>query len=252
MTTDNTLPSGIHDLLRLGGEMAEGLKLHGPWLKMTQTPEAGFRATLERVRKAEAIYGEARAAKGDAGRESTAADKVLTDWLVRARAFLTTILGKRWSESWLQVGVTSRRTAVPKRMEPRIALARGVVDYLTSNPQYSYSIAQITGKDGEAIRQRMLKAQRALRAAKADGIAKKRVRDAAERALRRKMRKVVVILGVSIRANDPRWLDFGLNRPQRLAGGRRLAVPQETGENTSAPLALPNVKPEAADDSVAA
>ncbi len=49
---------------------------------------------------------------------------------------------------------------------------------------------------------------------------KKRARDAAERALRRKMRQVVVVLGVSIRPGDARWLDFGLNRPLRSLGER--------------------------------
>ncbi|MBA3832144.1 MAG: hypothetical protein H0X34_09675 [Chthoniobacterales bacterium] len=252
MITDNTLPSGIHDLLRLGGEMAEGLRLHGPWLKMTQTPEAGFQTMLERLRRAEIIYGEARAAKADAGKESTAADKVLTDWLVRTRAFLTAVFGNRWSESWLQLGVTSRRTAIPKRMEPRISLARGMAHYLGKNPQYEYPVAHITEKDGEAIRQRMVKAQRELRAAKADCIVKKRARDGAERALRRKMRQVVVILGVSIRPEDRRWLDFGLHRPLRSLGTRRLIVSEEAGPSVSTPLVLPHEAPEAAADALAA
>jgi hypothetical protein len=42
------------------------------------------------------------------------------------------------------------------------------------------------------------------------------------------MRQVVVILGISIRADDSRWLDFGLNRPQRSLGSRSVA-PASTG-----------------------
>jgi hypothetical protein len=252
MTTDNTLPSGIHDLMRLGGEMAEGLGLHGPWLRMTQTPEPAFRAMLERLRQAEMRYGEARAAKGDAGKESTAADKVLTHWLTRARGFLTAFFGRKWSEGWLQIGASSRSTAIPKRMEPRIALARGVVDYFAKNPKHAYPVASLTAKEGEAIRERLVRAQRDLRMAKADCIVKKRARDAAERTLRRKMRQVVVILGVSIRRDDARWLDFGLNRSQRSLGEKRPAGLPAAGIIVETAALLSPETPSANDDVMAA
>src|SRR4051812_535168 len=122
MKTDNTLPSGIHDLMKVAGDMADGLKLHGLWLKMTQTPEGEFRAMLEQLRKAETSHAEARAAKAEAGQESIAGDEALMNWLVRARSILAIIFGQRWSERWLQAGFTHGRTNVPKRMEARIAL----------------------------------------------------------------------------------------------------------------------------------
>lgn len=243
MTTDNTLPSGIHDLLQLAGEMADGLGLHGPWLRMTQTPEGAFRAMLERLREAEMRYGEARAAKGAAGKESTAADKALTDWLTRSRGFLTAVFGRKWSEGWLQVGATSRSTAIPKRMEPRMALARGMVHYLAKNPQHEYPVAGLTAKVGGAMRERLVRAQRDLRAAKSQCILKKRARDAAERALRRKMRQVVVILGVSIRPDDARWLAFGLKRPQRSLGTARSALAPGRDATLSEPVVLPAAEP---------
>ncbi len=223
MKADNTLPSGIHELMNLAGDIAEGLRRHGPFLKMTQVPEAEFRALLERLRHAETLYSEARVAKAIAGGESTAANAALTKWLVRTRGMLTIDFGQRWSERWLQAGFNHRRTNVPKRMEPRIALARSVVDFLGRHPEHERLLDKITGKSGRASLDRMLEAQRALREAKASCIARKKVRDATERALRRKMRQVVVILGVTIRPEDARWLDFGLNRPLRSLGARPAA-----------------------------
>ena len=253
MNTDNTLPSGIDDLKKLGGDIAEGLKLHGPWLKMTQTPEAAFRAVLGRLDQAETLYGEARASKGEIGKQSVAADKVLTDWLVRTRALLTSVLGQRWSERWLEVGVVSRRTAVPKRMAPRVALAAGMIHWMEKNPDYEMPVAGITAENGKAIRERMVQAQRELRAAKAACLVKKRARDAAERTLRRKMRQVVVILGVSIRPEDRRWLDFGLNRPLRSLGNRPAAAGIGATESESVlPVTFQTDSPDSADAAVAA
>ena len=255
MKKDNTLPSGIQDLMQLAGEMADGLAIHGPFLKMTQTPEGAFRAMLERLLQAETRFGEARAAKGEAGKESTAADKGLANWLTRARGLLSTFFGQRWSERWLQAGVTSGRTAIPKRMALRIALARGFVDYFGKTPHHEHADSGMSHAHGAAVLGRLVQAQRDLRRAKADCLVKKRARDAAERAMRRKMRQVVVILGVTIRANDPRWLDFGLNRPQPAPGeAAPAAVPQGAAES-SAPISLPTAEPvlvEADDEAAAA
>jgi hypothetical protein len=224
MKTDNTLPSGIHDLFRLGEQMGDGLALHGPFLKMTQTPAEEFRGLLERLRNAETLLSEARVAKAGAGAESTAADAALLKWLVNAKRILLIVLGRKWSERWLQAGFTHRRTNIPKRMEARIALARGVTAFLSSYREFELVAIQLTGDDGRGGLERMLTAQKELRAAKVACGARKRTRDRLERALRLKMRQVVVILGVSIAANSDRWLAFGLNRPMRAAGGRRPVV----------------------------
>lgn len=193
-------------------------------------------------------YGEARAAKGEAGKQSTAADKVLTDWLVRSRGLLTIVFGRKWSEGWLQIGATSRSTAIPKRMEPRIALARGMIHYFAKNPRRESSMVGLTAKDGEAIRERLVRAQRDLRKIRAECIVKKRARDAAERALRRKMRQGVVILGVSIRTDDARWLDFGLNRPQRSLGEKRPADLPAAGVTVGTAAVLSPETPSTNDD----
>lgn len=100
-------------------------------------------------------------------------------------------------------------------------LARGVTGFLARNQEYELAALQVTGEDGREVLGRMLTAPKQLRAATMECAAKKRTRDALERTLRRKMRQVVVILGVTIRAQDGRWLAFGLNRPARSAGVRR-------------------------------
>ncbi len=115
-------------------------------------------------------------------------------------------------------------------------LARGVTGFLARNQEYELAALQVTGEDGREVLGRMLTAQKELRAAVMEGAAKKRMRDALERTLRRKMRHVVVILGVTIRAQDGRWLAFGLNRPARSAGVRRpILSTSEPGEMIALP-----------------
>ena len=58
----NTLPSGIHDLMQLAEDMAHGLEIHGPWLKTTQTKPAEFRAAFDDVRQNEAAFATTRRA----------------------------------------------------------------------------------------------------------------------------------------------------------------------------------------------
>jgi hypothetical protein len=72
------------------------------------------------------------------------------------------------------------------------------------------------------------------------------------RTLRRKMRQVIVILGVSIRRDDARWLDFGLNRPQRSLGEKRPAAVPAAGVIVETAALLSPETPSANDDVMAA
>ncbi len=220
---------------------------------MTQTPEAAFRAMLARLREAEARYADARVALGEAGRESTAADKVLTKWLVRSRSFLTLVCGN-WPVVCLQIGLPLRRSAVPKRMALRLQMAAGLVAFFARDLKSNLPQGGLTAEHGGAVHERLERAQRELRLARVECRQKKRARDAAERALRRKMRQVVVILGISIRADDRRWADFGLRQPQRgLLRGRGLATPAAAAsESITLPEVPLKVLPAPADDAAAA
>ena len=66
------------------------------------------------------------------------------------------------------------------------------------------------------------------------------------------MRQVVVILGVSIDPEDARWLEFGLNRPRRSLGKRRVLASQTADLSPIAPIALPQEMAPEAGEAVAA
>lgn len=255
MKIDNTLPSGIHDLMQLGEHMAGGLKSHGHFLKMAQTPEGEFRALLARLRAAETRLSEARVALGAAGKASTAEDRALTRFLARAKLAFCIVFGRKWSERWLAAGFIHRRTSVPKPMRPRMALARSVACYLVRNPGDAYPRCGVTAREAGAAHRRLWQAQCKLRDARALFAAKKQARDETERALREKMRQVVVILGVTIRPENPRWLDFGLVQPKpRAAASTRheLASPIAPLPEIESITPPPAVSPPTPDKAIAA
>jgi len=209
----NTLASGIDDLLFLAGRIAHGLETHGPWLGMTQVPADEFRRILDEVGKAETAWSAARSAKEYSQTRMAAADEALAAWLEKARLVMMLARGAKWSKRWIETGFTNREANVPKRIEPRIALARRVVFFLALHPYFGVPFADVTAALGRSIYERMIHARAALDAAVTDCIMKKRQRDAAERVVRRMMRQVIRILGATIAPADQRWLAFGLNRP---------------------------------------
>src|SRR5438105_4409184 len=130
----NTLPSGINDLLSLAGRIHAGLETHGRWLK--QIPASEFALFWKRLVETENAFA----------------------------------------------GLRSRKSAEARRF----AAAGGEVLTATGN-----------------------------------AAVKKQARDAAEKKLRREMRCVVLMLSAVLRKSDPRWLAFGLNRPDAKAPARR-------------------------------
>jgi hypothetical protein len=209
----NTLPSGISDLLLLADRIAHGLETHGPWLEMTQIPADELRRIHDQVRKADTAWSAARSAKASAESRMTAADEALTAWLTKARLVVMLARGAKWSEHWIETGFTHRGMNIPKRIEPRIALARRLVVFLALHPDFGVPFADVTAARGRCIYERMIHTSDHLEVTTADCIMCKRQHAAAERALRRTMRQVILILGSTIAPADPRWLAFGLNRP---------------------------------------
>jgi hypothetical protein len=209
----NPLPSGINDLLLLADRITHGLEMHGPWLEMTQIPADELRRIRDEVRKADTAWSAARSAKASAESRMTAADEALTAWLTKARLVVMLARGAKWSEQWIETGFTHRGMNIPKRIEPRIALARRLVVFLALHPDFGVPFADVTAARGRSIYERMIQLRAHLDVTTADCTMNKRQRDAAERALRRTIRQVILMIGSTIAPADPRWLAFGLNRP---------------------------------------
>ena len=214
----NTLPSGIHDLLWLAAHMHEGRETLGPWLRIGTAEEFG--AALAEMRAAESAWTTARARKADAGRRGAAADAALTAWLAKARLVLMLALGSAWSERWVEAGFTQRGTHVPKRLGARIELGRCLVEFFEQHPEYAVPFAHVTAATGQSLHEESTAATRTMRdTARAAGESL-RVRDATEKRLRWLMRGTRVMLSFALDRSDPRWHAFGLHIPAPDAPAR--------------------------------
>ncbi|MBV9009603.1 MAG: hypothetical protein JO354_10645 [Verrucomicrobia bacterium] len=209
----NTLPSGIYDLMHLAESIALGLDNYGQWIKLGgEVPE--FRAALKTLREAESAFASQRSEKAAAATWMNAADAALTEWLAKARLAVMLARGMRWSHTWIEAGFTHRRTNVPKAIAPRIELARRLVDFLSSHPQFGVAHAEVTATHGRKLYDDIVAARQVHRRLTGACNDAKRARDAAERHMRCQMRSIIVLLSAAMRSNDSRWLEFGLNKPR--------------------------------------
>jgi hypothetical protein len=122
--------------------------------------------------------------------------------------------GSKWSEAWLATGFTHRGTNVPKRVAPRIELSRRLAKFFATHCEYEVPFAGVTAQTAHAQCAEITAAERELRNAHAAVKSNKRVRDAAEKTLRREMSFVGVVLSHQLGKSDPRWLEFGLKQPR--------------------------------------
>jgi len=248
----NTLPSGINDLLLLADRIAQGLELHRPWFQMAQIPPDEFRRRLDEVRKADNAWSDTKTAKVSAQVRMTTANKALTAWLAKARLAMMLARGTKWSERWIETGFTHGATNVPKGIEPRIALARRVVFFLSLHPKFGVPFAEVTAGRGRSLYERMIRAREALAVATTHCITNKRQRDAAERILRRTMHQVVLMLQATIAPDDPRWIAFGLKELVPDSPRKRRIDRRGVGGALTEPIPLPAETHAACQDTVAA
>jgi hypothetical protein len=210
----NSLPSGIGDLFLLGERIESGLRLHGPWLMKGATSLEVVAPLLEAARAAEAKFSIARARKSAVAKRFTMADAALTSWLAKARLVAMLAYGSKWSEGWLATGFTHRGTNVPKRIAPRMELSRRLAEFFAIHRDYEVPFASVTAKAAHSHCAEITAAEHDLRRANTAVKSSKRVRDSAEKSLRREMSFVVVVLSRQLGKSDPRWLEFGLKQPR--------------------------------------
>jgi hypothetical protein len=217
----NILPHGIDDLRHLATQLHAGLAALGPWIGIRQVTAPGLIAQRHAFDRAEEEFSSARTARAAASRAVGMADEALTAWLAKARLVVMLALGSQWSPAWSDTGFRARGTNVPKRMEPRAALADALATYFEKHPELEVVLAEVTAARGAALLQALRTAQVGLQTATEHAAQAKAARDRAERTLRRTMRLTITVLASVIGKSDPRWTRFGLNIPRPTDTPRR-------------------------------
>ena len=233
----NAFPFGVHELMQLGDTMADALERHGSWLRVMEMDATELREAIETLRKNETAFVTLRSEKAAAGKWVNAADQTMIEWLGKARLAVMLARGTKWSETWLDAGFIHRSTDLPKALAPRIELARRVVDFFARNPQFGVAHAKVTATHGRKAYDDAVGAQRIRRQLISECLNAKKLRDAAEQDLRRKMGQIVRMLGASIKPNDARWFAFGLDQP-KTARWKQQTVPADAATPISHLLSI--------------
>ena len=121
--------------------------------------------------------------------------------------------GDYWSAEWAQAGFINNSTAIPTRIDDRIALTLALAGFFTKYPSYEVAVLEVTAAKATALRNTALTTQDAVTTAvqglKDAGTAWQSAYDA----LTQTMLALVKNLEGKLGPDDPRWLAFGLPMP---------------------------------------
>lgn len=217
-TSNNPIPTGVTPVMILTGSLKNGLVKYGTELKIKQVSPDDLQTMLDVLVQADLDFNGARSAQQKIYNESVSpADDALLKVLMDTRKVLATFFGDRWSNDWLQAGFVTRTTAVPGSVDERLGLALRLGVFLSKNSQYEVPALGVTG--AEVTRRQALDVSARDTVAVGDAGVKRLldVRTTALEMLRTEIGMLVQVLYKVLPANDPRWLEFGLNIPASLA-----------------------------------
>ena len=193
--------------------MKAGLAALATTLGITQMTAASFGALLAAFNAALGTYNSARSDRQAASNLYHGKVDDLVVWLKVVRGILTGDFGDHWNTMWAQAGFVQPSTAIPRRLQDKIALSLKLAQFFTTSPQYEVSEKDVTAAKATELHDAIVAAQDPLQTA---NVALKTAEDAlkaAQSALVAKMRFLIKILSGTLTKDDPRWQAFGLNIP---------------------------------------
>ncbi len=193
--------------------MKMGLTALASTLGITQMTATSFGALLAAFKAALGNYNQAR------GNEQGAYDlfhaKVadLSSWLQVVRGVLVGYFGNRYTTRWAEAGFVQPSTAIPTKIEDRIALAEKLGQFFTANPNYEVAGLNATAAQATVLLTAANAAEDPLLQAQTAAKSTLDLLVAAETKLITNMRMLIGILKGLLSPADPRWASFGLNIP---------------------------------------
>ena len=209
----NVLPQTLGPLLTLGEDMADGLNTHEVAVGVKQNLEVAVRGALAAVNTAEQNYSNAKAAKVTLTTAVTVADSNGKAFIGTARSVLEPTLGTQPSTAWEPVGYPADSLALPPTQADRQTLLNDMKDYFTANPARENAPLVITAAQAGILFTALSTGRSNANQGNTTAVQKKVLRDAAVKALRKRMRGLIGELEGLLPDDDARWYAFGLNPP---------------------------------------
>lgn len=211
----NPTPDRYDELVSAGEDLCDGLTQHAVAIGIKQNTFTDTRADLDALIAAHNAQKAAEGAQPAAFNALRLADSNAKGFIATAVKVLSVTLGNQWSDAWEATGLPDNRVGVPTTQDGRYAALNSLKAYLTANP--GKEIDTDTVKVTAAIANTLWLAVKAGRTG--TGNVLKNTKDAVldkqekQAAFRERYRGTIDELEQKLDDEDPRFYDFGLNRP---------------------------------------
>jgi hypothetical protein len=233
----NEIPRNTNALISLAATAAEGARSTGAAVRLAQnthdkikadliavigepvatpsadpaaTPPAGPDADGPPVPGAQNTYNAAKAAKVDATAVSRTAENTGRAFCAKATGVLKNFLGTHWNPAWNAAGFTAGSLAMP---DDCLSLLSEIGACLKSHPAYENAPLNVTRAEAQARMNELVAARSVSKSSvKILGQAKADL-DTAILNLRHRLSGLRAELDQLLDEDDPRWYDFGFDRP---------------------------------------
>jgi hypothetical protein len=208
----NTPPTSYPSLVLHLTEAEDGAVSVGASVPLVINTAIAIGEDRQHLLTAQGIYRSARAALVDlrAARRSAVLDA--QEFCFKTRGVLENSLGHEWSEAWVATG-WMLTLAIPQSFEGIYELAVTLVTYFTANPTKQNEELGVTIAAAQDVEASLRTANQALNHGEAVSDDKKIVRDDKFKAGRKRLSSLCKELSIRLDDMDPRWRDFGLNKP---------------------------------------
>ena len=212
---NNPTPEPYNELLAAGEDLCDGLDQHAVTIGVKQNTFALVRAELDLLIAAQASFKAAEGAQPTAYAALRSADSNAKGFIARAVKLLTFSLGNAWSDAWLATGLPDNTVGIPRTQDGRFAAVGGLKAYFLANPakESTDPNVNVTAALATTLYTAVSNARQGVGNALNLTKDKLLLRDSAMKAFRKRFRGTVDELLLLLGEEDPKWYDFGLNRP---------------------------------------
>lgn len=138
--------------------------------------------------------------------------KAAYDFCLTARDVIQFYLGREWSGLWISTG-WENSLSIPQGFADLFALTEALQGYFEANPAHENPLLNVTSAQAGAIYETLRSTNQSVNDAEAAVIAKRQERDKKLKAARKRLCGLIKELSMRLEDMDPRWLQFGLNKP---------------------------------------
>jgi hypothetical protein len=209
----NPTPDPLNELIAAGEDMYDGLNQHAVSVGIKQNTPADFRTDLDALIATQNALVAAEGAEPAAYAALRTADSNGKGFIARAIKVLSISLGNAWTAEWVATGLPDQTVGIPSTQDKRFTALGGLAAYFTANAGKENAPLNVTAATATALHTAVSDARLGVSNALSFTKSKLLARNAALAAFRERFRGTINELEQKLSPEDPRWYDFGLNRP---------------------------------------